>query len=326
MITLAQFWATVIALALIVYIVLDGFDLGVGMLLGLAKDESRRQTVLKTIEPVWDGNETWLIVLGATLYAAFPMAYAIYMPALYVGIVMLLLALILRGVGIEFRYRSVANRRWWDRAIVAGSFTAGFVQGVAMGAITQGIHVENGQFVGGSFDWLSVFSVMCGIAAVVSYLVHGMAWLILKTEGVTRERAYRHLPFVFAGWVLFLAVLFWWVLIGHVDLRERWAEPSGLWVLPVVGVLACVGLFVGVRRRIDRLPFAMTTLMFLVVAGKFMLSIRPYIVPWTVTVSEAAAPQESLSFLFFGGVVIIPVMLIYTAAIYWIFRGKVATD
>jgi len=323
MMTLAQFWCGVIIIALLVYVVLDGFDLGVGMLIGMTRDEKHRTTMLKTIEPVWDGNETWLVVVGATLYASFPTAYAIFMPAFYAGIVLMLLALIFRGVGFEARNRSEQARRRWDRAIIVGSVVAAFTQGAIVGALTGGIDVENGQFAGATLDSFTVFSVIAGIGCVVAYALHGLAWLILKTEGPIRSWAYQRIPAFAAGWCAILTILFWRMLESHVNVIAKWSVISPRLILPIIGLAAFAGLIYGVRRRIDSLPFAMTTTLFLVAGGMFVLTLQPYIVPWSITVAEAAAPQASLSFLLAGGVFALPAILIYTGVVYWVFRGKV---
>jgi cytochrome d ubiquinol oxidase subunit II len=323
MVTLAQFWCAVIVLALLVYVVLDGFDLGVGMLIGMTSDTKHRARMLKTIDPVWDGNETWLVVVGATLYATFPTAYAILLPAFYAAFVCMLLALIFRGIGIEARNRSERARLRWDRAIIIGSAVAAFSQGVIVGNLTGGIAVENGQFVGVTLDSFTVFSVIAGVGCIVGYALHGLSWLVLKTDGELRAWAYARIPTFALGWCMILAILFWRMLQNHPEVLAKWSVISPLLFLPAIGLLACGGLAYGVHRRIDGVPFAMTTILFLVAGAMFVLTLQPYIVPWSITVAEAAAPQASLSFLLFGGAFALPVILIYTSTVYWVFRGKV---
>jgi cytochrome d ubiquinol oxidase subunit II len=251
MVTLAQFWCAVIVLALLVYVVLDGFDLGVGMLIGMTSDTKHRARMLKTIDPVWDGNETWLVVVGATLYATFPTAYAILLPAFYAAFVCMLLALIFRGIGIEARNRSERARLRWDRAIIIGSAVAAFSQGVIVGNLTGGIAVENGQFVGVTLDSFTVFSVIAGVGCIVGYALHGLSWLVLKTDGELRAWAYARIPTFALGWCMILAILFWRMLQNHPEVLAKWSVISPLLFLPAIGLLACGGLAYGVHRRID---------------------------------------------------------------------------
>ncbi|MDG1461991.1 MAG: cytochrome d ubiquinol oxidase subunit II [Gammaproteobacteria bacterium] len=323
MITLPQFWATLIVFALAVYVVLDGFDLGVGILLGLTDNDEQRNLMLRTIEPVWDGNETWLIVVGASLYAAFPIAYSIYLPAFYLGIVVLMLALIFRGIGLEFRHRSKRRYSWWSKTVCYASVAAAFVQGAMMGAIIKGIRVENGQFSGDSLDWVSWFAGIAGVAAVCGYALHGLAWLVIKTEGSTRDWAYSRLPTLLAIWLLLLSGLVSYTLLTEVTIMERWGKPSVLWIVPVIMAVISATLLMGVKQRRDELPFLMTSMLLVLAAVTFFLSIRPFMVPWVITVEKAAAPETSLSFLMFGGIIVMPIILIYTCVVYWVIRGKV---
>ncbi len=236
---LALFWACVIAGSILVYVVLDGFDLGVGMLFGLTDDESHRSRMMTSIAPFWDGNETWLVVIGATLFAAFPVVYAVFLGAFYLPVLLMLLGLILRGVAFEFRYRTERMRWFWDAGFCGGSVVVGFVQGAAVGALMRGIPVENGQYAGDSFGWLHVFPVLTGVGLVLGYALLGAGWLVLKTDGALRDWAYARIPYLVAGVILVLGLAF--AASVTIDLAD--APQSGLgrladWVVPFASVAA----------------------------------------------------------------------------------------
>jgi Cytochrome bd terminal oxidase subunit II len=188
---LANFWVGVIAFAILAYVILDGYDLGVGILFGTTANEQHRVTMMNAIAPYWDGNETWLVLVGAGLFAAFPMVYAIFLPAFYLPVALMLLGLIFRGVAFEFRYRSTRMRPVWDLGFFLGSLVAAFVQGAAIGTMVQELTVIDGHFAGGPFEWVTPFSVLCGIGLVLGYALLGAAWLVLKTEGDLRDWARR---------------------------------------------------------------------------------------------------------------------------------------
>jgi len=318
--SLALFWVGVIAFAILVYVILDGLDLGVGVLFSVAENEARRDAMLATISPFWDGNETWLVVIGASLFAAFPMVYSVFLPAFYIPVLLLLFGLIFRGVAFEFRYRGA--KAFWDGAFCLGSIVAAFVQGAAVGAMIRGVPVANGQYVGGAFEWLAPLPVLTGIGLVFGYALLGAGWIVLKSDGELRDWARRRIP----G----LALTLLGVLIVAFDAALAERERIGtdvadrLWGLmfPGLGLLAMAGVLIGVRERSDSAPFAMTVLFF--VASFLTLGVLfwPYMIPYQVTVADAAAPQKSLSFLFWGAVVVLPVIVIYTAVVYWVFRGK----
>ena len=318
--SLALFWVGVIAFAILVYVILDGLDLCVGVLFSVAENEARRDAMLATISPFWDGNETWLVVIGASLFAAFPMVYSVFLPAFYIPVLLLLFGLIFRGVAFEFRYRGA--KAFWDGAFCLGSIVAAFVQGAAVGAMIRGVPVANGQYAGGAFDWLAPLPVLTGIGLVFGYALLGAGWIVLKSDGELRDWARRRIP----G----LALTLLGVLIVAFDAALAERERIGtdladrLWGLmfPGLGLLAMAGVLIGVRERSDSAPFAMTVLFF--VASFLTLGVLfwPYMIPYQVTVADAAAPQKSLSFLFWGAVVVLPVIVIYTAVVYWVFRGK----
>ena len=321
---LALFWAGVIALAILVYVILDGFDLGVGILFGTTRDEGQRTAMMNTIAPYWDGNETWLVVVGATLFAAFPVVYTVFLGAFYLPVLLLLIGLIFRGVAFEFRHRSDRLRRLWDQGFFLGSGVAVFVQGAAVGAMMRGIPVANGQYAGGAFDWLAPFPVLTGVGLVFGDALLGAGWLVLKSEGALRDWAYRRIPWLAGGVLVTLLLAFSFTFDFSTLARSNWyARPWGL-VFPVLGVFALIGILAGAWRRRDALPFAMTVLFFLAAFLTLGVMFWPYMIPYTITVANAAAPAASMSFLFYGaGLFVLPLIMIYTFGVYWIFSGKV---
>jgi cytochrome bd ubiquinol oxidase subunit II len=321
---LPLFWATVIAFAILVYVLLDGFDLGVGVLFGTTRDQRFRRQMLTAIAPFWDGNETWLVLIGASLFGAFPMVYAIFLPALYLPVALLLFGLIFRGVAFEFRYRTERMRWLWDWGFFLGSLIAGFVQGAAIGTMAQELPVVDGRFAGGSFVWLTPFSVLCGVGLVLGYALLGATWLVLKTDGALRDWTEARVRWLLVGVLGFLALAFVFALAKHLRVMDRWLEAPWMLAFPAIGALAAYGLWRGAQRRRDWLPYAMTVLIFLAAYLTLVGSFWPYMIPFSVTIWAAAAPPQSLSFMFYGaGIVVFPVVLIYTVAVYWIFRGKV---
>jgi len=320
---LALFWAGVIAVAILVYVVLDGFDLGVGILFGLERSEAQRTQMMDSIAPFWDGNETWLVVIGASLYAAFPVVYAVFLGAFYLPVLLLLFGLIFRGVAFEFRLHSQRLRAFWDWGFCIGSVAAAFVQGAAVGAMMRGIPVANGQFAGTAFDWLAPFPVLTGVGLVLGYALLGAGWLVLKTDGALRERALRQIPAIAAALIVVLALAFGLTLDHSALAKSHLAErPWGL-VFPLIGVAALLAVLLFTRRRHDLMPFAMTVLFFVAAFLTLGVMYWPYMVPYSITVASAAAHPASLSFLFWGaGLFVLPVIAIYTIGVYWIFRGK----
>jgi cytochrome bd ubiquinol oxidase subunit II len=320
---LALFWAGVIAVSILVYVVLDGFDLGVGILFGLERGEAQRTQMMDTIAPFWDGNETWLVVIGASLYAAFPVVYAVFLGAFYLPVLLLLFGLIFRGVAFEFRLHSRRLRGFWDGGFFVGSAVAALVQGVAVGAMMRGIPVADGQYAGGAFDWLAPFPLLTGIGLVLGYALLGAGWLVLKADGPLRDRALRRIPFI-AGAMLAVLALAFGLTLDHGALAQ-----SGLggrhwgWVFPVLGLAALLAVLLFTRRGHDLLPFAMTVLFFVCAFLTLGLMYWPYMVPFSITVADAATAEASLRFLFWGaGLVVLPVICIYTIGVYWVFRGK----
>jgi cytochrome d ubiquinol oxidase subunit II len=322
---LGLFWAGVLACAILIYVILDGFDLGVGVLFGTTGEQAHRVRMMDTIAPFWDGNETWLVVIGAGLFAAFPDVYAVFLGAFYLPVLLLLLGLIFRGVAFEFCFRSERMRWVWNWGFFLGSTVVAFIQGAAVGAMIRGIPVLDGQYAGSPLGWLHPFAVLTGIGLVLGYALLGAGWLVLKSDGELRDWAYARIPWLAAGVlaVLFLAfaVTFDYSILARSDLQTR---SWGL-AFPMIGVLALVGILVGAHRRRDSLPFVMAVIFFVAAFLSLGVMFWPYMIPYSVTVADAAAPEPSLRFLFYGAVVVLPIIAAYTIGVYWVFRGKVRT-
>lgn len=319
-------WAFVIAFAVFAYVVMDGFDLGLGMLFPFFPRKQDRDVMMNTVAPVWDGNETWLVLGGGGLFAAFPLAYAVLMPALYTPIIAMLLGLVFRGVAFEFRWRSQRERNLWDIAFAGGSLLATLAQGVALGAILQGVKVSGRIYGGGWWDWLTPFSLLTGVALVAGYGLLGATWLIMKTSGDLRDRAYM------LSWRFLLATL---IAITAVSLAtpfleaeywRRWfAWPNILLTAPVPVAVAAVTLLLlkSLANKQDYRPFFLTLALFALSYAGLGISMFPYIVPRSITIWQAAAPLNSQQFMLVGVAIMVPIILIYTAFAYWVFRGKV---
>jgi cytochrome d ubiquinol oxidase subunit II len=324
---LVHFWGAVLALSILIYVLLDGFDLGVGILFALNRNEAQRRDMMGSIAPVWDGNETWLIVVGTVLFGAFPVVYSVFLSAFYLPVALLLVALILRGVAFEFRYKTRRGRWLWDLGFSAGSLLASFVQGAAIGAMVQGISVQDRRFVGGPFDWLTPFALLCGAGLVVGYALLGAAWLVLKTEGDLQHWAYRWLPRLMTAVIAFVAAALMLTLLGDFQVVHRWLAAPWLFLLPLLAAFAAWALYRGVAARRDMQPYLAACVLFLTAYLMLAGSFWPWIVPYELTLADAAAPTATLEFLFWGaGVVVLPIILIYTAVVYWVFRGKVEPD
>jgi len=321
---LAVFWASVIALSILIYVILDGFDLGVGVLFGFTRDETNRLQMLNTIAPFWDGNETWLVIIGASLFAAFPAVYAVFLGAFYLPVLLMLFGLIFRGIAFEFRQRAQRMGWLWDWGFSIGSTVAAFVQGAAVGAMMRGIPVVDGHFAGHTFDWVHPFPILTGVGLVLGYALLGAGWIVDKSEGALRDWAYARIPWLVMAVFVVLGLAFAAAVTldpGAIAQSNLQARSWGL-VFPVLAVAALVGVVVGARARRDRMPFLFTTLFF--VASYLTLGVMfwPYMVPYSVTVANAASPDASLGFFFIGGVIVLPMILIYTMGVYRVFRGK----
>jgi len=319
-----MFWVAVLAVSILLYVLLDGFDLGVGILFGLTRSEERRHAMLSAVAPIWDGNETWLIVAGVVLWGAFPVVYATLFSAFYLPLLLMLAGLILRGVAFEYRYKTERMRWIWDAGFVGGSLVATFIQGMTVGALVEELPISNGQYVGGEFGWFSLFAVLCGIGLCLGYALLGACWLVRKCEGDVREEAYRLIPYLSIALLAFLVVVFAYALAEKLQVTQRWLERPYLFVFPAIGVIAALLAAESVRSRRDEVPFYMVALIFVAAFGTLAISFWPYMIPFSVTIEEAAAPPSSLAFMFWGaGIIVFPLMLLYTVISYSVFRGKV---
>jgi cytochrome d ubiquinol oxidase subunit II len=326
--SLPVIWALLIGTAVALYVVLDGFDLGVGILFPLFRAEADRDAMMNSVAPYWDGNETWLVLGGGGLWVAFPLAYAIIMPALYLPVIALLLALIFRGVAFEFRASSKPHHRWWDRSFAGGSIVAAFAQGVVLGGLLQGIRVQDGAFAGGPFDWLTPFALFTGASLVVGYALLGACWLVMKTQGDLQARARRLAQPLLLALLAAIAAVSVVTPLVIPRIADRWFTlPNVLWLAPVP-LLTAVAAFWGwraLRAGAQVQPFLAAVTLFLLAYAGLVISNVPYLVPPTVTVWEAAAAPASQVFLLIGTVLLLPIVLGYTAFVYWVFRGKVGT-
>jgi cytochrome bd ubiquinol oxidase subunit II len=324
--TVVLFWVSVLAIATLLYVLLDGFDLGIGILFGLTRDEARRRAMLAAVAPIWDGNETWLVVAGVVLWGAFPIVYATLFSAFYLPLLVMLAGLILRGVAFEFRYKTERLRWIWDAGFTGGSLVAAFIQGMTVGALVQGLPIADGRYVGGEFGWLSPFAVLCGVGLCLGYTLLGACWLVGKCEGDVRDAAYRLVPYLSLGLFVFLLAVFAYALADNLQVMGRWLERPYLFVFPLTGMAAAVMLALSVRQRRDGVPYYMVALIFTAAFGTLAISFWPYMIPFTITIDAAAAPRSSLAFMFWGeGLFVFPLMLLYTAISYSIFRGKVGS-
>jgi cytochrome d ubiquinol oxidase subunit II len=322
-------WAFIIAFGVLAYVVLDGFDLGVGVLFPALRPGPERDRAMNSIAPVWDGNETWLVLGGVGLMAAFPLAYAIVLPALYGPIVAMLVGLILRGVSFEFRWRNPARRAFWDTAFSVGSFAAAFCQGVVLGALLQGIDVHDRSFAGRPLDWLSPFSLLTGLSVVTTYALLGATWLILKTDGALQQRAYRWAGRLGVGTVACIAAISLVTPFLRFAYWRHWfAMPNVLFAaqVPLLVVVGSVLFFLSLRLRRQVAPFLLALTLFALTFAGLGISVFPEVVPGALDIWSAAAPASSLLFLLVGAALLIPVILTYTGFAYWVFRGKVREE
>ena len=322
-------WAAILAFGVFMYVVMDGFDLGVGILFGLAKSEQERRTMMNSVAPIWDGNETWLILGGAGLWAAFPLAYSTILPALYLPLFVMLAGLIFRGVAFEFRFKATHMRWFWDLGFTLGSLVATFAQGVVLGAFIEGIKVENRAFAGGSFDWFSPFTLCTGLALVFGYSLLGTTWLVMKTEGPIQDKAFRRavpLLLIVLGFILLVSI---WTPVVKPQILQRWVAWPDILYLGAVPFMVAVVAFAMMKAVIDRqeiLPFVLSILLFLFSYLGVAISLWPYVIPPAITIWDAASPVESQFFMLVGVLVLVPIILCYTAFSYYVFRGKVHGD
>ena len=326
MIDLPLVWALLIALAVLMYVVLDGFDLGIGILFPFVKGERKRDVMMNSVAPVWDGNETWLILGGGGLYAVFPLAYSVLLTALYAPLIAMLLALVFRGVAFEFRFKDPRHKPLWDAAFAGGSAVATFCQGIVLGAFIQGIEIEGRSYAGSWFDWLTPFSVFTGLALVLGYALLGAGWLIMKTEGELQRNVYRMILPLGALVVLAIGLVSLWTPLLNDEIAARWfswPNIAWLWPVPILVALVAWALVRAVAARKEVQPFVLSLTLFLLSYLGLGISLFPNIIPPGVTIWQAAAPDASLGFLLIGALVLLPIILGYTGYAYWVFRGKV---
>jgi cytochrome bd ubiquinol oxidase subunit II len=321
------FWVAVLAVSTLLYVLLDGFDLGVGLLFGLTRDEEQRRAMLGAVSPIWDGNETWLVVTGVVLWGAFPIVYATLLSVFYLPLLVMLAGLILRGVAFEFRSKAGRIRWIWDWSFVGGSLAATFIQGMTVGALVEGLPIKDDQYTGGDLGWFSPFAALCGVGLCLGYALLGASWLIRKCEGEIRDCAYRQLPYLAVGVLIFLAAVFVYALAENLPILTRWLERPYLFALPTLGAIAVAALAISIRRRRDSWPFYAVAAIFLSAFATLAISFWPYMIPFVITIDDAASPHSSLAFMFWGaGLFVFPLMLIYTIVSYRVFRGKVVTS
>jgi cytochrome bd ubiquinol oxidase subunit II len=318
-----------VLLSVVMYVVMDGFDLGVGILLLFARSEDDRIAMINSIAPFWDGNETWLVLGGTLLIAAFPLAYATLLPALYVPLLTMLFALIFRGVAFEFRFRARRFRPVWDMAFSGGSMLATICQGLILGAFISGITVTNRAFQGGTFDFLTPFAIVCGLGLGVGYSLLGATWLIFKTSGTTAAHARAAASLALPLAIAFVAIVSIWTPFAHPHVAERWFSwPNIGYLSPVPLLTASVayGIWRSLPGPVDRRPFILAIALFLLAFLGLGISLWPYAVPYSVTLWQAASSPPTMAFVGIGTAVIVPVVLGYFGFAHWVFRGKITSD
>jgi cytochrome d ubiquinol oxidase subunit II len=327
-IDLPTIWAFIIAFAVFAYVVMDGFDLGIGILFPAFRDRER-DMAMNSIAPVWDGNETWLVLGGGGLMAAFPVAYGVIFSALYTPIIAMLLALVFRGVAFEFRWRRAEHRRYWDIAFTLGSVVAALAQGITLGGLLQGIAVNGRAYGGGWWDWLTPFSVAVGVALVCGYALLGATWLIMKSEGSLLDRCFPLAQRFAVATIAGMGVVSAWTPFLSYDYYTRWfAWPQVLFTaqVPLLVAVASVGFFFALRHRRSYWPFLIALALFALGLIGLGVSLYPYVVPRSITIWDAAAPTQSLGFMLVGAAIMVPIILAYTGYAYWVFRGKTADE
>lgn len=327
-IDLSLIWFVIIVFATLMYIVMDGFDLGIGILFPVTRDAHDRDVMVNSVAPVWDGNETWLVLGGAGLFGAFPLAYAVIVDALTIPLTLMLIGLIFRGVAFEFRFKATpAHRPFWDKAFLSGSLLATFTQGVVVGAVLNGFPVTGRSFSGGALDWLTPFNLFCGVGLVITYALLGASWLVMKSEEPLQGKMRKAARKLLLAMLVVIAVISLWTPLTHSAIADRWFSLPNLYFFSPVPLLVVV-LSAWLWRSLGNpdshtLPFVQTLgLIFLGFSG-LGISIWPHIIPPDITLWQAAAPVQSQGFMLVGALLIIPIILVYTLWSYYVFRGKV---
>jgi cytochrome d ubiquinol oxidase subunit II len=315
-------WGAILALAVFLYVLLGGYDLGLGVLFPLAPTHADRDAMMGSVAPFWDGNETWLVMGGGGLLAAFPLAYAVMLPALYIPIILMLIGLILRGVAFEFRFKADRHRWMWDAAFTLGSVLAALMQGVVMGAFVQGFAVADNKFAGGAFDWLTPFSVVTAIALVSGYVLLSAGWLIMKADEALRDWAYVVARYALIAVGVFILIFSLWTPLLHPEIAARWFKPAHMVMLspvPLATAATLAALWIALKRRMRYAPFLLGVAIFLLCYTGLGVSLFPFIIPPSITLWQAAAAPESQLFMLYGAVPILPIILGYTAYSYYVF-------
>ncbi|AXM96448.1 cytochrome d ubiquinol oxidase subunit II [Pseudomonas plecoglossicida] len=329
-IDLPLIWAVIIIFGVMMYVVMDGFDLGIGMLFPFVKGEQDRDVMMNTVAPVWDGNETWLILGGAGLFGAFPMAYSVVLEALYLPLILMLIGLIFRGVAFEFRFKARSHKRHiWDKAFIWGSLIATFFQGVALGAFIEGFKVVDRHFAGGTLDWLTPFSLFSGLGLIVAYTLLGCTWLIMKTEGPLQQQMHDLAKPLALVLLVVIGIVSLWTPIAYPQIADRWfSMPNLIWFMPVplLVMVTFYGLLKAVARNAHYTPFLLTLVLIFLGYSGLGISLWPNIIPPSISIWDAAAPPQSQGFMLVGTLFILPFILGYTFWSYYVFRGKVTHE
>ena len=318
-------WAAIIGLAVAMYVILDGFDLGIGILFPFAAGERDRDQMMNSVAPFWDGNETWLVLGGAGMMVAFPLAYSIILPALYLPVIVMLLALVFRGVAFEFRWIGVTSKPHWTFAFAAGSALAAFCQGVILGGLIQGIKVNNGAFAGGVFDWATPFAILCGFGLVAGYGLLGATWLVMKTEGSVARRARTQAKLLLLAVLGFMAIVSLWTPLAFERIAERWFSLPNflfLWWVPAATALVAFAAWRWLDSERDALPFLAAIALFLLGYLGLVISNFPYLVPPSLTIWQTAAAPSTQIFMLMGTLMMLPIIIGYMIFVYWTFGGK----
>jgi cytochrome d ubiquinol oxidase subunit II len=319
-------WAAIMALAVAMYVILDGFDLGVGILFPVAETEHERDLMMNSVAPFWDGNETWLVLGGAGMLVTFPLAYSIILPALYLPVIVMLLALVFRGVAFEFRWVGMTSKRHWSFVFAAGSTLAAFCQGVILGGLIQGIKVENGAFAGGSFDWATPFALVCGLGVVAGYGLLGATWLVMKTEGSVANRARIEAKLLLLVVLAFMAIVSIWTPLAFERIATRWFSLPNIlffWWVPAATALVAVAAWRALDTGNDTVPFLAAIGLFVLGYLGLLISNFPYIIPPSLTIWQTASSASTHVFMLIGTLMMLPIILGYMVFVYWIFGGKV---
>ena len=326
---LTVIWAFIIAFAVFAYVVMDGFDLGIGILFPTFDVGRERDRAMNSIAPVWDGNETWLVLGGGGLFAAFPLAYAVILPATYPLIIAMLLGLVFRGVAFEYRWRDPGHRRLWDAAFTGGSLVAAMAQGMTLGALLQGIEVIDRAYAGSWFDWLTPYTLLCGLGVVAGYALLGSTWLIWKLDGPGQAHARKlALRSAVATIVLMGAVSLYNVFL-NAEYAERWLTAPEIYFaapVPILTAIIALSMIQAIRKARNSKPFWLSIALFFFGMAGLGVTMWPYVVPPGVTIWDAAAPERSQVFMLIGVAITLPLIIAYTAWAYWVFRGKVADE